>query len=343
MADLREELLCFIASPDPDRFDDLALRVAQHQTQGIPAYGKWVAHRGGFDHWREAPWVPTEAFRRFDLCASAPQESDVIFETSGTTTGTPGRRRAPDLSLYHAGMVKPFLDALLDGDRDKRPWISLIPTAQELPTSSLSHMVSALAAPYADLEASSDHLDASGLDVSGARIALDALERPALILATSFALINLLDAWSGPGVRLPHGTRLMLTGGFKGRSRTLDASSLESLIGERLGLSGDAIIGEYGMTEWTSQAYGVGARPALVPPPWLRLRVIDPVTLQDQAPGVAGLVAAFDLLNLDNVSAILTSDIGSLDPQGRLSLLGRAPSARPRGCGLTALDWGTRS
>lgn len=343
MTDLREELLGFIESPDLERFDDLALRVAQRQARGIPAYGKWVAHHGGFNHWRDAPWVPTEAFRTFDLCESAPHEGDAIFETSGTTTGTPGRRRAPDLSLYHAGMVGPFLDALLDGDTGKRPWISLIPTAQELPSSSLSHMVSGLAAHYADLETSSCHLDASGLDVSGAMSALHALERPGLVLATSFALINLLDAWSGPDVQLPHGTRIMLTGGFKGRSRTLDASSLERLIEERLGLPANAIIGEYGMTEWTSQAYGSGVRPALVAPPWLQLRVIDPVTLQDQAPGVAGLVASFDLLNLDNVSAVLTSDIGALDAQGRLSLLGRAPSARPRGCGLTALDWGTRS
>jgi hypothetical protein len=342
VTDLRGELLGFIESPDPDRFDALALRVAQSQARAIPAYGKWVAHRGGFDHWRDAPWVPTEAFRTFDFCKTEPCVSDTVFETSGTTTGTPGRRRAPDLSLYHAGMVGPFVDALLAGDSARRPWISLIPTVRELPTSSLSHMVSGLAERYSDLERSSCHLDASGLDVPGAMRALRGLERPGLVLATSFALINLLDAWSGPDARLPEGTRLMLTGGFKGRSRTLDPSSLETLVGERLGLAPDAIIGEYGMTEWTSQAYGLGVRPALVAPPWLQIRVIDPVTLQDLPPGVAGLVASFDLLNLDNVSAVLTSDIGALDDRGRLSLLGRAPSARPRGCGLTALDWGRR-
>ena len=343
MTDLRGELLGFIESPDPDRFDALALRVAQSQARAIPAYGKWVAHHGGFDHWRDAPWVPTDAFRTFDFCKTEPSVNDTVFETSGTTTGTPGRRRTPDLSLYDVAMAGPFLDALLGGDSARRPWISLIPTVRELPSSSLSHMVSGLAARYSDLERSSWHLDTSGLDTSGAIEALREVDQPALVLATSFALINLLDAWSGPDALLPHGTRLMLTGGFKGRSRTLDPSSLETLVGERLGLAPDAIIGEYGMTEWTSQAYGLGVRPALVAPPWLQIRVIDPVTLQDLAPGVAGLVASFDLLNLDNVSAVLTSDIGALDDQGRLSLLGRAPSARPRGCGLTALDWGRRS
>ena len=135
----------------------------------------------------------------------------------------------------------------------------------------------------------------------------------------------------------------MLTGGFKGRSRSLDPSELAELIERRLGIGPRAIIGEYGMTEWTSQAYGAGVTPALEAPPWLKLRVIEPGSWRDAPPGQPGLVAAFDLLNLDNVSAILTSDLGVLDSSGRLSLVGRAPAARPRGCGLTALDWGMRT
>ncbi|MBD89312.1 MAG: hypothetical protein CL940_03145 [Deltaproteobacteria bacterium] len=343
MAELRGELLGFIASPNADRFDGLALRVAQRQVETIEAYGRWVDHRGGFDHWTEVPWVPTEAFRRFDLCSESPQGTDTIFETSGTTTGSPGRRRAPDMRLYEAAMDRPFVDAVLGGDASRKAWVSLIPESTELPTSSLSHMVSSLASRYADLEHSSWHLRRGGLDVERAAEALRATEGPTVVLATSFALLNLFDAWQGEDARLAQGSRLMLTGGFKGRSRTLDAADLERLIEARLGLPPEAIIGEYGMTEWTSQAYGHGVAPALQAPPWLRLRVIDPLTLQDVAPGQVGLVAAFDLLNLENVSAVLTSDLGSLDEQGRLRLHGRAPSARPRGCGLTALDWGTQA
>jgi len=342
VSELRAELRSFIDSPERERFDALALRVAKHQAAQIPAYGRWVEHRGGFDHWRDAPWVPTEAFRSFDLCSLAPTTTDTIFETSGTTTGIPGRRRAPDMSLYEAAMDRPFIEAVLSGDEIRRPWISLIPEARDLPTSSLSHMVSSLASRYADLERSSWHLDDRGLDASSAIEALRSAEQPTVVLATSFALINLFDAWVGSDARLPPGSRLMLTGGFKGRSRTLDAASLEGLIERHLGLPAQGIIGEYGMTEWTSQAYGPGVHPSLVAPPWLHLRVIDPVTLRDANPGQAGLVASFDLLNLDNVSAVLTSDIGALDERGGLRLLGRAPSARPRGCGLTALDWGTR-
>ena len=55
------------------------------------------------------------------------------------------------------------------------------------------------------------------------------------------------------------------------------------------------------------------------------MRVIDPITLRRYCHLGAGLVGFFDLLNLDNVSAILTSDLGVLDEAGQLSLHGRAP------------------
>ncbi len=90
------------------------------------------------------------------------------------------------------------------------------------------------------------------------------------------------------------------------------------------------------MTELTSQAYG---RP-FAAPPWLRIRVVDPLSGLDVSAGETGLVAFFDLLNLDNVSALLTGDLGRLDAAGRLTLLGRAEGAVVRGCSLTAEELG---
>ena len=125
---------------------------------------------------------------------------------------------------------------------------------------------------------------------------------------------------------------MMLTGGYKGRAREVDADDLLEMIAARLGLDAPQVVPEYGMTELTSQAYG---RP-FVAPPWLRLRVVDVDTGKDLKAGETGLVAFFDLLNLDNVSALLTGDLGTLDDAGRLTLLGRAEGAVLRGCSLTA-------
>jgi hypothetical protein len=173
--------------------------------------------------------------------------------------------------------------------------------------------------------------------------ALDTLQdqgRPGLLLTTSFALVGLLDAWEGAPRSLPEGTAMMLTGGFKGRSREVDARELRTLVIHRLGLDPALVTSEYGMTEWTSQAYGRGWSAPLQPPPWLALRVVDPHGLTPCSPGERGLVAAFDLLNLHNVSAVLTTDIGTMDEAGHLRLRGRLAQSGARGCGLTAIDWG---
>jgi hypothetical protein len=129
---------------------------------------------------------------------------------------------------------------------------------------------------------------------------------------------------------------MMLTGGYKGRTREVDEAPLLDAIEARLGLGRGAVVPEYGMTELTSQAYG---RPLGVPP-WLVLRVVDPSSLEDLPAGSVGLVACFDLLNLDNLSALVTGDLGCLDPAGRLTLRGRAAGASLRGCSLTAEELG---
>ena len=341
---LRAELLDFIrdASPAPGRFDALALRVARYQAEAITAYGRLVAARGGLgDSWRTAPLVPTELFREIDLTGPAPAGSaDTVFRTSGTTGGSQrGERRAPDLALYHAGMRAPFVAHVLDSDTTRRPWISLVPPRAEAPESSLSHMISVLADELADPASSAWCMTPEGLDLEAAAAALSRASGPVVVLTTSFALINLLDGQPDLSTTLAPGSRLMLTGGFKGKTRDVSEPELVRETQARLGLGRDAIVSEYGMTELTSQSYGT----PLTAPPWLRQRVVDPATGSDLPPGERGLVAFFDLLNLDNVSAILTSDLGELDPQGRLVLHGRAPGAIARGCSLTAEELGLLS
>jgi len=128
---------------------------------------------------------------------------------------------------------------------------------------------------------------------------------------------------------------MMLTGGFKGRVMEVTEEQLRSNTQRALALPAEAVVSEYGMTELSGQAYG---RPFHAPP-WLILRVLDPLTLTDCPPGTTGLVAFFDLLNVDNVCAILSSDLGVLDATGGLTLLGRAPGAPRRGCSLVADAW----
>ena len=328
-ARLKHEILRFVARPHAQDFDRLAREVIVYQASAIAAYGRLVEAEGGPPkRWQDAPLVPTSMFRDLDLCAAKAQAPiDAAFLTSGTSSGRRGRRRVPDLSLYHAGMEGPFVTNVLAESRKARPWFSLIPRSDE---SSLSHMVTELGKSLSieTYWAFDDH----GLDVGRLVAKLEALTEACVLLTTGFALVHLLDGLIERPLILPTGSRMMLTGGFKGRSRSLKESELLHQVDALLGIGPDAVVPEYGMTELSSQAYG---RP-LRSPPWLKLRVLDPDTLQEQDANRPGLLACFDLLNLDNISALLTSDLAQKNAAGGVTILGRAPGSVLRGCSLSA-------
>lgn len=346
-ADLRRDLLWFTSRANatakpmaPDEldaaFDVLALRVLRYQADALPAYGALAgALASPLDDWRTAPLVPTALFAEMDLCSLPPARTDRIFRTSGTTSKgvARGMRRVPDLSLYELGMSGPFVRHVLAGHTQKVRWISLIPDGAHFPESSLSHMVSGLSESLASETIWA--FDGDGLDLKAAEEGLlEGLgvgDAPVVLLATAFALADFLEKTTHR-FRLPKGSRVMVTGGFKGKRKTIDQRETFDLVKRVLGVSADCVVDEYGMTELSSQAWG---RP-LEPAPTLRFRIVDPESGDTLPAGAKGLVACFDLLNLDNVSAILTSDLGTLDDFGRLMLHGRLPGATPRGCSLSA-------
>ena len=91
------------------------------------------------------------------------------------------------------------------------------------------------------------------------------------------------------------------------------------------------------MTELQSQLYTpVLSEPghdrgAHVLPPWMRVRALDPSTLEEVEEGAEGLLAFFDLANAGSVCHVLTEDVGSVT-SGRVRLAGRVTGAEPRGC-----------
>ena len=337
-AELHRDLLRFVRYGEGE-FDALALRVIAYQRVALPAYGRLCGDRA-IGHWTEAPLVPTELFRELDLCSVPQVVGQTVFRTSGTTHGKRGERRVPDLSLYDAAMAEPFIANVLAGDRTRRRWVSLIPRADVIKDSSLSHMVTALAEPLASETFWA--MDRHGLDVDVAVRALNEGhgfgDEPIVVLTTAFALVELLEQ-AKYLVKLAPGSRMMVTGGFKGKKEPIPEPELFKIIRKKLGVPAERVVSEYGMTELSSQAYGAGlgasGKPELKPMATLRFSIIDPETGKSVGEGQSGLVACFDLLNLDNVSYVLTSDVGHMSG-GALVLEGRQPGAVARGCGLTA-------
>ena len=160
-----------------------------------------------------------------------------------------------------------------------------------------------------------------------------------MILATAFALAEWLKALERQDLhfRLPPGSTIFETGGFKGKTAELTREDLLARIRTWLGVPPEFVVREYGMTELTSQCYTrvlFGGDPDLfVAPHWVRVRVLDPETLEEAPAGTPGLVAVFDLANLGSAVHLLTEDLGVADGEG-FRLVGRAAGAELRGCSL---------
>src|SRR5208283_4966877 len=86
------------------------------------------------------PPVSTAAFKYVELCGGPPQR---IFLTSGTTRGRDqrGRHLVSDLELYRASAIA-HLERMLFPDRRRLRMLALHPTAERMPESSLSQMIS---------------------------------------------------------------------------------------------------------------------------------------------------------------------------------------------------------
>jgi hypothetical protein len=330
-------------------FLDMARRVVQHQATRNPAYARY-AERLGVDLDRlanplDAPPVPTDAFKRLRLCAFDPAEAVACFRSSGTTAADRGQHLFRTLDVYHASIAPAFVQYVLP-DLEPSPRIHMLvlaPSAAQVPDSSLYFMFDFLGQRFGKHGARMHYFDEHlALDVAALRRALEALaaqDEPVLLLGPSFSYVHLFDQAPDFRVALPPRSRLFETGGFKGKSREVGRDELHALFRERLGIEPDMVVGEYSMSELSSQLYEPGLRQArarahgneaghtdgarvYVPPPWCAVRILDPATLAPLPPGRQGLVAFFDLANVDSVAAVVTGDMGELVPSAW-------PTARP--------------
>lgn len=355
---------------DEDRFRDRALRCFRLQYRGIEAYRRYCDRRGrtpeSVSDWREVPPVPTAAFRSVPLLVGDdPGAAEVEFRTSGTSRGASERGRHPvlDTGLYRASLEPPFRHFVLpdpgghgDGPEEHRVRIlSLLPPVEEAPDSSLCWMADAVMERFGSdgsasvargraalARAGSD--PGGALDWEAARARVEEARRasePLVVLATTLAAAEWTEhlAAGGHRLELPPGSRLMDTGGAKGREG-LERSDVLEAVEERLGLPPRSVINEFGMTELLSQRYAPSAGPGagwLEGPPWLRTRALDPVTLEEVPEGEVGVLCHHDLANAGSVSVVLTEDRGRVR-DGRVQHLGRSAGSPPRGCSLATAE-----
>lgn len=335
--------------PDDATFERLARDLFCYQAAHNEPYGRF-ARTGGFDErraparWEDIPAVPSSAFKEATLATFDARRAELEFHTSGTTSSTSGRHYMERAALYDAALLAGFRRFMLaDGARLR--YLNLVPDPQERPHSSLGYMMRRVGDVFGE-GSSRFYLHGDEIDVE--RIIQDLRGSagdgaPVCIAGTGFAFVALLGVLeaAGEAFACAPGSRIMETGGLKGRTRAVAREEMYEQLSSRFGIPQEKIVGEYGMTELTSQYYDTpSSRGAMTRvkagPPWLRALVVDGDG-REVPFGETGVLRHVDLANRSSVVAIQTEDLG-FAVAGGFVLLGRAADAQLRGCSLDYED-----
>jgi len=352
-------------------FNALALKLFSLQFASNDLFRRMCESRGtkpaGVSHWKQIPAAPTGAFKEFALTCLPPPDRTKVFRSSGTSGQEPSRHfhSAASLDIYETSVWPWFRSRLLpDLGSATRDFAGLIltPPPEQAPHSSLVHMLDVVRhqlgwndrvfvgrvdtneAWVVDFDAAHDALVGS----CNSKISL-------VLLGTAFSFVHLLDWMFAKMLHfaLPPGSRVMETGGYKGRSRSVPKSELHGYITQRLGVPASHIVCEYGMSELSSQAYDGGsgvkcqvsgetprnsehATRVFHFPPWARVQIVSPETGLEAAEGEIGLIRVYDLANVFSILAVQTEDLGVRRGEG-FELIGRSVLTEPRGCSLMAV------
>jgi hypothetical protein len=346
----RARVSAFVAgAPPPEPFDSLACDLARYQAAHSEGFARLCRARGvdpaALRSADAIPPVPTDAFKLTRVSTFLPEETTTTFRTSGTTVGARGEHFFRDVSTYEAAALAFGRHWLARDLVERVPVIVLGPSPAEAPDSSLVHMCESFVEQLGVPASAADTylIDGDGvLDLArfDERVAIAlAKNQPMLVLGTSFAFVHFIDGLGKDTFHLPSRSRVMQTGGYKGRSREVPADVLRSDLARAFGLDRRAIVGEYGMTELSSQFYERTLFDPAAPlglyaePPWARVVPVDPETLVPVPEGAVGIAKILDLMNVDSAVAVLTQDQVRRTAEG-FELLGRAPGAVPRGCSI---------
>jgi phenylacetate-coenzyme A ligase PaaK-like adenylate-forming protein len=325
---------------DEARWNELARELFTWQFAQVPAFrrlclGREVSPKT-LGSWRDIPAMPQQLFKREKLFGHGTSAPAAVYETSGTTTGEPGRQFLLSTDIYKAMSVEgAWREGLF---KDGADFYFLTASPVEARHSSLSAMFGFWRKVSGQEEAKFWMRDGA-FDFAGFRRALTESvkkKRPVAICGTAFSFVHFLDA-GGEAMKLPRGSWLLETGGFKGRTREVPKAELYAEMARIFGVKDDAIWNEYGMSELSSQAYARGTHGLHATPPWARVLVCDPANGREVRVGQEGLVRWIDLANVDSVMALQTLDRAERRPKG-FRLIGRLPRTEPRGCSLSAED-----
>lgn len=334
MKSLEKKIETFIRTGEGD-FNRLACELFHRQCQLNAAYGHYAAtvcdHGEQIARWEEIPALPIVAFKKAVVSTFPATEAAVIFRSSGTTSW--------DLSSHHFKDTQFYELSILQGWPSKPSGrvriIALSPEPASAPDSSLIHMFRTLIGHFGDTQSGfvQDHEQLAGM-----LSRLQNADGPVWLLGTTLALHRFLDFCEARLASFTFESHLLVmeTGGFKSRVESISPQLFYQRLCATLGISMFAVLSEYGMCELSSQFYTHAGAEIRVfhAPPWVRWRIVHPLTGEPLPDAEKGVLEIFDLANVSSALAIRTEDTAHAADGGFL-LDGRIPAATAKGCSLT--------
>lgn len=311
----------------PDRFEAAALEVFRRQYKHVSAYRAYCdameCNPQNTKTVEQIPFIPVEFFKTQRLLADDVEES-LVFSSSGTTGQQPSLHYIADVGIYEESFTRTFESIF--GPVENLCILALLPAYLERQGSSLIHMVDTLITKSGHPDSGFYLHDHDALARQLYR--QEENQQPTLLIGVSFALLDLLEHYS---FSLKY-TKVMETGGMKGRRKEMIREELHAQLQLGFGLS--HIHSEYGMTELLSQAYSEG-QGLFTTPPWMKVLirdVYDPGAYVEV--GKSGGINIIDLANIHSCAFISTMDLGRIQQNGQFEVLGRFDNSELRGCNL---------
>jgi len=323
---MRKDFSHSIFSVRENGFEQFALEVFGFQYQHNILYKSYVDALHVNIHQvkslKEIPFLPISFFKTHTIKTTS-FESEVIFESSGTTQTVNSRHHVKDRSLYKESFTMGF--EKFYGSIKNWCIIGLLPSYLERNNSSLIAMVDELIKLSGHPQSGFCLYDHEKLN--GTLQQLENEGQESILIGVTFALIDFAEKYA---LQLKN-TVVMETGGMKGRRKELTRQESHEFLKKRLGI--DVVHSEYGMTELLSQAYSKGGgRFECVP--WMKVLVRnedDPLDVQDTGSGIINVI---DLANIYSCSFIATDDVGNIGRTGFFEISGRVDNSDLRGCSL---------
>ncbi len=324
---LKNENTIFSIASEADFLRE-ALRVFNFQYEANSIYRQWTdllkikpKDVAGLE---QIPFLPIEFFKKFEVLSSPAGPGTVKFTSSSTTSQTPSTHYVTDVGLYEQSFLKGF--EMFYGAPEHYCILALLPNYLQRGGSSLVYMCDRL------IRQTQHTLSGFFLDtlhsLPSKIEALKKTNQKVILIGVSYALMDLCDT----GIELNDNFTVMETGGMKGTRKELLKPELHAYL--KKGFKINTIHSEYGMTELLSQAYSKkdGLFEA---PPWMGFmvrEVDDPLRIRTDHR--TGGINVIDLANINSCSFIATKDLGRLNTDGTLELMGRYDHSDVRGCNL---------